>query len=94
MYTEHIEYNVHVQVHLHVHVYNLYVRVCTCMWSDCIVCNVGVGANNSDGECGLVITQEEMDHHNQKEEGNAWTVLHGKVYNLEGLSKQVNTEFH
>ena len=42
-------------------------------------------------EGAIVITQEEMDKHNQSAESGAWTIMHGKVYNLDALSKQVNS---
>ena len=41
-----------------------------------------------------MITREEMEIHNQKAEGGAWTIMHGKVYNLDALSKQASPSVH
>ena len=51
------------------------------------VCSIG-SSGCSNGS--LVITQEELDQHNQQGEDEAWMVMHGKVYNVGALSKEVN----
>ncbi len=38
----------------------------------------------------IVITKDEMDRHNQKAVGGAWTIMNGKVYNIDTLAEQVN----
>ena len=49
----------------------------------------GKGSNEST----LVVTQEEMERYNQKAEGNgSWTLMNGKVYNIDSLSEQVSKQ--